>query len=190
MLAQLVELHADEPALLAELDAVALDLLSHPGRHLSALEHDEHVVERHGALELERGQPGQALVEPLAVRLERAERLVRAGEHVGDLAELIADLVAEDGHRLALLGDRDHESLGLLGDALGRAVPGARLRGGDRRVGHQLDVRVDEPAQVGVDDDRAVHLGQLVQPLSREGKVETHAAREEKGEVRGLADDE
>ena len=43
----------------------------HARRHLGALQHDEHVVEDDGVLELQRGQPGQHLVEALAVRLER-----------------------------------------------------------------------------------------------------------------------
>ena len=71
VLHELVELHADQAALAAELDAVALDLLGHPRRHLGALDDHEHVVEHDGALELERGQAREALVEALAVGLER-----------------------------------------------------------------------------------------------------------------------
>src|SRR5205807_449403 len=41
---QLAQAHADQAALGAELDAVALDLLGHPRRQLSALQDDEHVV--------------------------------------------------------------------------------------------------------------------------------------------------
>ena len=69
---EVVELHPDQPALLAELGAVALDLLGHPGRHLRTLEHDEHVIESDRALELERGEPGEALVESLSVGLQVA----------------------------------------------------------------------------------------------------------------------
>src|SRR5256885_3214121 len=41
---------------------------------------------------------------------------------------------------LASLGDGDYQRVGLLGDALGGAVPGPRLVGEDRGVGHQLHV--------------------------------------------------
>src|SRR3954447_22011707 len=41
---ELGQTHADHASLRTELDAVALDLLGHPGRQLGALEHDEHVV--------------------------------------------------------------------------------------------------------------------------------------------------
>ena len=87
---ELLEPHADQPALGAELDAVALDLLGHARRQLRALEDDEHVVEHDRVLELERGQPRQHLLEPRAVRVERGQRLVRLREHVGDRVELVA----------------------------------------------------------------------------------------------------
>ena len=183
-------MHANQAAFLAELDAVALDLLRHPRRHLGALHDDENVVERDGALELERREARQALVEPLPVGLERREHLVRSREHVRDLPQLVAEVPEEHGHGFPLLRDRDHERVGLLGHTLCRAVPRPRLGGGDRRVGHELDVRVDELRDVGVDDDGAVHLGQLVEELGREGKVEPHPAREEEGDVVGLVDDD
>src|SRR5919106_45716 len=132
VLHELVELHADEPPLRSELDAVALDLLGHAGGHLGALENDEDVVEHDRALELERRQAGEPLLEALPVGLERPERLVRPREELRDLRELVAKLVDEDRHRLALLRDRDDERLRLLGDALGGTVPRPRLRRGDR----------------------------------------------------------
>ena len=63
-------------------------------------------------------------------------------------------------------------------------------RRGDRRVGHELDVRVDELRDVRVEDDRAVHLRQLVEELGRERQVEPHPAREEERELVRLADDD
>ena len=185
---ELLELHPDHPSLAAELHAGALDLLGHPRRQLGALEDDEHVVEHDRVLELERRQPRQHMVESLPVRLERRERLVRLREHVGDDLELVAALAEEDRDRLALLRDRDHERVGLLGHALGGAVPSASLGRRDRRVGHQLDVRVGEPADVGVDDDRPVHLRDLVEQLRREGKVELHPAGVEERQLVGIAD--
>ena len=55
---------------------------------IGTLDDDEDVVEHDRALKLEGREAREALVEALAVGLERAERLVRTGEHVGDLAKL------------------------------------------------------------------------------------------------------
>ena len=119
---ELVQLHLDQARLGAELDAVALDLRRHARRHLGTLEDDEHVVQHDGVLELERRQPREHLLEPLPVRLERGERLVRLREHLGHRIELVASRPDVHRDRRALLGDRDHERTRLLGDALGGAV--------------------------------------------------------------------
>ena len=148
----------------------------HPGDHLGPLEDDEHVVEHDGVLELERGQSRQHLLEPLPVRVERPERLVRLREHVRDGVELVPGWPHEDRDRLPLLRDRDDERACLLRDALGRAVPGAGLVRRDRRVRHELDVRPREALDLLVDDDRAVHLRQLVEKLRPERRVELDAA--------------
>jgi len=185
---QLVQLHPDQPRLGAELDAVALDLLGHPRRHLRALQHDEDIVEHDGVLKLERGQPRQDLVEPLPVGLERRERLIRLREDLGHGIELVTRLRDVHGDRGALLGDGDHERTGLLRDTLGSAVPRARLVRRDRRVGHQLHVRVRDLRQRRRDDDRSVHLRELVEELRREGLVEPHPTGEEKRELTGIAD--
>ena len=160
----------------------------HARGQLGPLNRDEHIVEHDRVLELERGQARQHLLEPRAVRLERRERLIRLGQHVGDRLELVARLADEDRDRLTLLRDRDHERVRLLGDSLGRAVPGAGLGRGDRRVRHQLHVRVGELRNRRVDDDRPVHLGQLVEQLRRERQVEPHAAREQERELLRVAD--
>ena len=83
------------------------------------------------------------------------------------------DVHRDDLHRLR---HRDDREAGLPGDPVGRAVPGAGLVGADRRVGHQVHGGVDDPARVAVEDDRAVHLGQLAQPGGRERDVELEAA--------------
>ena len=137
---RLLELHLDQPALGAELDDVALDLDRHARHELGALQHGEHVVQRRAALELERGQAGRDLVEAGAVLVERRQRLVGLGEHDGDVLEDVLGAVDVERDDLAALGDRDHERVGLLGDALGGAVAGAGLEREDRRVRHQLDV--------------------------------------------------
>ena len=98
-----MQLHADQSCLGPELDAVALDLRRHAGRHLRPLQDDEDVVEDDGVLELERRQPGQHLVEALPVRLERRERLVRLRQHLGHGIELIAGLPDVNGDGGALL---------------------------------------------------------------------------------------
>src|SRR5437868_13372982 len=106
---ELFELEPDQAAFAPELDAVARDALGHPRGHLGPLECDEHVVQHDGVLELERRQPGQHLLEPLAVGVERADRLVRLREHVRDRVELVARLPDEDRDGLPLLRDRDDE---------------------------------------------------------------------------------
>ena len=60
----------------------------------------------------------------------------------------------------------------------------------DRRIRHELDVRPRELRQRGVDDDRAVHLRQLVQELRPERRVEPDPARVQEGELVRVADDD
>ena len=185
---ELVELEPDQPAFAPQLDAVAHDPLGHPRRHLGSLQGDEHVVEDDCVLELERGEPGQDLLQPLPVGLERAERLVRLREDVGHGVELVAGGADEDRDRLALLGDGDHERTGLLRDALRGAMAGPGLLRGDRRIRHQLYVGPGEPLDRGVDDDRPVHLGQLVEQLRTEGRIEPDAAAVQERELSGVAE--
>ena len=59
---------------------------------------------------------------------------------------------------------------------LGGAVTGAALEGLDARVGHELDGRLEDPGDAGVDDDGAVHLGQLPQAGGGELDVDVEAA--------------
>ena len=160
---RLLELHLDQAALAAELDDVALDLDGHARHELGALQHGQHVVQRRAALELERRQARRDLVEARAVLVERRQRLVGLGEHDRDVLEDVLGAVDVQRDDLAALGDRDHERVGLLGDALGGAVAGARLVREDRRIGHQLDVGHRDLRRVRVEDDRAVHLRHLVE---------------------------
>src|SRR4029078_12190928 len=65
---------------------------------------------------------------------------------------------------------------GLAGDTVSGAVPGAGLLGRGVRGGHQADRGLEDAREVPVDDDRAVHLGQLAQAGGGEGHVEVEAA--------------
>ena len=125
---RLLELHLDEAALGAELDDVALDLDRHARHELGALEDRQDVVQRRAALELERGQAGGDLVEAGAVLVERRQRLVGLGQHDGDVLEDVLGAVDVERDDLAPLRDGDDQRVGLLGDALGGAVPGAGLQ--------------------------------------------------------------
>ncbi len=82
----------------------------------------------------------------------------------------------------------DHERVRLLGDALGGAVPGAGLVREDRRIGHQLHVRHRDLRGVRVEDDRPVHLRDLVEERGGVVDVELDPAGVQEAEVLGLAD--
>jgi hypothetical protein len=187
---RLLELHLDQPALGAELDDVALDLHRHAGDELRALEDGQHVVQRHAALELERGQAGGDLVQAGAVLVQRGERLVGLGQDRGDLLEDVLRAVHIERHDVTPLGHRDHQRVGLLGDALGGAVARARLRRENRWVGHQLDVAPRDLRRVGVQRDRPVHLRQLVDQRGRVVDVQADTAGEQERELVRIADDD
>ena len=55
--------------------------------------------------------------------------------------------------------------------------------------GHEVDVGAGDAAGVAGQDDGAVHLGQLGQPLRAEGGVEQEAARADRQHLRTVADD-
>ena len=127
-------------------------------------------------------------VEALAVLLERLQGLVGAGEEQ-PRGQQRALLVAEvDGDRVARLRHRHDRHAERARHPLGRAVPGAGLRRGDRGVGHQVHVGPCDAAGVVGQDDGAVHLGQLRQPLGRERGVEQEAAGADRQHRRVVAD--
>jgi hypothetical protein len=169
---------------------VALDLDRHARDQLGALQHGEDVVQRDAALELQRREAGGDLVQPRAVLVQRREGLVGLGQHHRDVLEDVLAAVHVQRHDLAPLGDGDDQRVGLLGHALGRAVARAGLRAEDRRVRHQLRVRPGDLRPELVEDDRAVHLGQLVEHRRRVVHVQLDAAGEQEGELVGVADDE
>ena len=67
-------------------------------------------------------------------------------------------------------------------------MAGAGLQREDRRVRHQLDVGPEDLRRVRGEDDRAVHLRQLVQQRGRVVDVELDAARVEEGQLVAVAD--
>ena len=56
----------------------------------------------------------------------------------------------------------------LTGDPVGCAVARAGLVRRKRRIGVQVHGRAQDARRIVIEDDRAVHLGQLAQPVGRE----------------------
>ena len=162
---------------LAELDAVALDLLGHARRHLGPLEDDEDVVEHDRALELERRQPRQHLVEPRAVGLER-----RRAPGSSSRARPRSARAGSGGRRrrpspsraAARSRSRARPSAWRRARRCGAACPSRSTGSSGRASAGRSRTRASCIAVV--DDDRAVHLRQLVEELRRERQVEPHAA--------------
>ena len=173
---QLVQLQGQQPAVGAELDDVALDLVGDPADHLQPLGDAHRVPDGDEVLDLQRGQRAGDLVQAHLVALQGGQRLVGPGQDrrrvVHDVPPAV-DVQPDDPHRLA---DRDDREAGLRGDPLRGAVPGAGLLGGDRRVRHQLHGGPHDPGAVGGEHDGTVHLGQLAQPRRGELHVQREAA--------------
>ena len=172
----LVELQREQPAVGAELDDEALDLVGDAPHHLQPLADAHRVADGDEVLDLEGRQRAGDLVEAQLVALERGQRLVGAREDRRRVLEGVppaGHVDADDVHRLA---HRDDREAGLQGDPLGGAVPGAGLLGGDGRVGHEVHAGAHDARAVVGDDHRAVHLGQLAQPGGRQRDVQREAA--------------
>jgi hypothetical protein len=80
---------------------------------------------------------------------------------LGRLGELYLPAVVEQCRHPSSFGDGDHRLLGLHRKALSRAMAGASLVGGDRAVGYEMDVGLEDRRPSVVEHDPAVHLGQL-----------------------------
>src|SRR5690606_4149304 len=173
---QLVELQAEQPAVGAQFDDVAVDLHRDPPDHLESLRHGDDVAHRDQIFDLEGRQGAGDLVEAQLVPLERGQGLVGPGENLPGIFEHVADVVDVDGDDAHRLADGDDRETGLLRDPLCGAAPGAGLGGGNRGVGHQLSGGGQNAGAVAVDDDRAVHLRQLAQPGGDEFDVVVEAA--------------
>ena len=98
---------------------------------------------------------------------------------------LVADVAGDDRH---VLGHRDHRHVDRAGDPLGGAVAGAGLGRGHVRVRHEVDVGPGDAAGVGGQDDGAVHLRQLGQPLRAAHGVEQEATRADVEHLGPVAD--
>ena len=81
---QLVELEASQPAVGAELDDVALDLLGDPADHLGPLEDGDHVAHRDQVLDLQSGEGVGDRVEPVPVTLQGLQGLIGPADQPGD----------------------------------------------------------------------------------------------------------
>ena len=145
---QLVELEGEQPAVRAQLHDVLGDLGGDAAHHLQPLRDRRDVPDGHQVLDLQRGERARDLVEAELVPLQGRQGLVRAGEDRGRVLQdpaLPVHVQRDQPHRLA---DRDDREAGLDGDPLRRAVPGARLLGGDRRVRDQLHARPQDLGDV------------------------------------------
>ena len=91
-------------------------------------------------------------------------------EHVAN----VADVDRNDLHRLR---HRNDWEVGLFGHAIGSAVSGAGLFRGDVGVGHQVGGSANDAAAVALQDDCAVHFGQLAKSGGGERDIEVEPAR-------------
>ena len=124
------------------------------------------------------------------VPLERLQRLVGTVEQAPDLLQLALAAAGVDVDDAHLLGCRDDRHVERSGHALGGAVPGAGLARRHGRVGHEVHVGPGDPAAVVGDDDRAVHLRQLRQPLRAERGVDEESARADRQHLGIVAEHE
>ena len=137
---ELLELEHHQPAVGAELDDVALDLLGDSAHHLGPLEHGGDVADGHEVLDLERRQRTAHGVEAGLVAGEDLQCLVGPGEHPGDRLERVLLAAPVDGDERHVLRHRDHRDVELASDPLGGAVAGTGLRGGHVGVGDEVHV--------------------------------------------------
>lgn len=96
---------------------------------------------------------------------QRGKRLVGAADDLWDGLHQVAAAVEEerDGRHRRRDGDDGHACR--LGRAVGGAMPGPGLGGGEVARGDEVDARGDDGGQVVGEDDRAVELRQLTQGL-------------------------
>ena len=152
----------------AQLDDGGLERVGQPTDPFGPLQCDGDVLHRDQILDLEGGQRTGHLVEAAAIALQRLDGLVGPVQEHRDLLEHVLLVAAVHGDGVHALGDGDDGHVDGPSHPLGGAVPGAGLGRGDVGVGHQVHVGPGDPAGIAGQDERAVHLGQLVQPLGAE----------------------
>ena len=169
---QLLQLKFQLASVGAEFDDIGVDFEADPADHLQPLHHRHHVAQRDEILDLCRRQLPAHLIEARLVPLQGVDGLVGArqdGRRIGHHMSLARHVDGHDAHRMA---HRHNGISGLNRRALGGPVPGARLVGRNRRVGHQLNVGPQDAVAVAGQNDGPVHLGQLAQPGRRVCDVE------------------
>ncbi len=172
---RLLELHLDQPALAPELPDVGRDLIGDPDRVLEGADSADDLPQRHCPIVLVHGEAPRLLPEPPGELLERRDGRVGLREGDPDVLEDVRPVDAlVQAHHPPPLGDRDDEAPRLLRGSVGCYVAHPRLVGLQARVGAELDVGVVDNGHVGGDQDRAVHLRQLVEAHRRELEPDLH----------------
>jgi hypothetical protein len=187
---ELLELELHEPAVGTELDDVPLDLFRDAPDHLGPLDRLGDVAHRHEILDLEGRERTAHRVEPDLVAAEDLQRLVGARQHARNRLERLLRVALADRDDRHLFRDGDDGNVDLARDPFGRAVPRAGLRRRDVGIRNQVHVRPRDPRAVGGEDDRAVHLGQLREPLGCELGVEEETAGADPEHLGPVADED
>ena len=146
---QLLELQQDQPAVGAELDDVALDLLGDAAHHLGPLQHGDDVADGHEVLDLERRQRAAHRVEPVLVALRGSA----APGRPGPAPAAIGSSVCFSPPRWTATSDMSSDTV-ITGTSIWRATRSAvRWRVPVSEVGH---VGVGDEVDVGPGDARRV----------------------------------
>src|SRR5215218_999456 len=179
-LERLLELQLDQPALAPEFPHVRLYLLGDPDRVLEGSDSAYDLAQRDRSVVLVDGQVPGLLAQPPRELLEGGDRRVGLGEDDAYVFEDVRPVgAAVQAHDHPTLGDRNHQVSRLLSRAVRGEMPHPGLLGLERRVRVELHVGVVDGGEVGRDDDRAVHLGQLVQAHRRELQPDLHPTRDD-----------
>ena len=187
-LEQLLELQSDHAALLTELDDMPLRAIGDAAQHLAALQGQSDITQRDLVLELAGREHLHDLVESGPVPLQRRHRLVGPVHHRPDLIEHVAHPIEVEADRTHGLRDRDDGEPGLLRCPLRTPMTGPRLVSGDRRVGDELHVRAKDATRFSVDDERAVHLREFRDVLTRGRAVDLEATGAQGHDLRRRAE--
>ena len=189
-LEDLLELQPEKSPVLAQFDQIDPDPVRDPVEQLGGLEHRGHVAHRDGVGDLERGQRRQRRVEALAEAPGGLQGLAHALVQATLVLQHMAVVVAVHGDEAHGGGDRHHRHVDGPGHPLGRAVARAGLDGGNRGVGHEVDIGARDASRIGRQDHRPVHLRQLREPLRTELGIEEEPPRTDRQDLGAVTDDE